>query len=552
MSIREGKEMRYTYYLLNSNVLFRQIFLGLCIAMCMAGCGIGSGGDGSEDDAPVNGADSTTGLQWIEGVFDPASTFEAKCESPRNGIDLATGSYYADMQGTALHEKYWQRSWSQNVYLWYDEIIDRNPIDYSLLEYFDLLKTEELLSSGEKKDKYHYTYPTEEYQEMMQSGITFGYGVTWIILRSTPPRDVRVAFTEEDTTATNPPANLSRGARVLNIDDVDVVNAAGQENVDILNAALFPESDSETHSFTVQDLGSDTPRTFSLQSGSFVSTPVQFVQTITTLTGYVGYMLFKSHNAIAEGQLIEAVEYLSSEGITDLVLDLRYNSGGLLLLASQLAYMVAGREATYNQVFYSQKFNDKHSFINPFSGTPIEPMPFIDITWGYSTTEGQPLPTLDLNRLFVLTTANTCSASEALINGLRGVGLDVIQIGTTTCGKPYGMYAQDNCGTTYLTISFAGENAQGFGEYPDGFSPGDDGGADETTFPGCRVADDFNHLFGDPEEAMLATALFYRENGYCPEQNQLRDTLSGASNDPVSYNEGDIRIPPPFQNAIME
>ena len=67
------------------------------------------------------------------------------------------------------------------------------------------------------------------------------------------------------------------------------------------------------------------------------------------------------------------------------------------------------------------------------------------------------MPALDLERVFVLTTASTCSASEAIINSLRGINVEVIQIGSTTCGKPYGFYPQDNCGTTYFTIQFAGE-----------------------------------------------------------------------------------------------
>ncbi len=533
------------FFKMNSLYL-KQMIVGFCMIMGIAGCGIGS------DAGSDNGSDPAADLPWIEGVFYPADTFEAKCEVPRTGIDPDTGTSYPDSQGTALYEKHWQRSYSHDVYLWYDEIIDRDPANYGVLEYFDLLKTEAILPSGEPKDKYHYTYPTEEYQEMMQSGITFGYGVTWVILKNSPPRDVRVAFAEDNTTATNPPANLSRGARVLSVDGIDVANADGQENVDRLNAGFFPESAGENHSFTVRDIGSDTSRTFTMQSGSFVSTPVQFVRTIPTWTGNVGYMLFKNHNAIAEEQLIAAIEKLESEGITDLVLDLRYNGGGLLLLAGQLAYMIAGSEATWGQTFYLQQFNDKHPTTNPFSGTPIEPMPFIDVTWGFSTIEGQPLPTLNLYRLFVLTTGNTCSASEALINGLIGIGIEVIQIGKTTCGKPYGMYAIDNCGTTYLTISFTGENSQGFGEYAEGFSPGEDGGAMETTLPGCLVEDDFDHAFGDTEEALLGTALYYRRYGYCPEQSQSYDTSSKGLTDPSAYQEGYIHIPAPLQNAIME
>ncbi len=94
--------------------------------------------------------------------------------------------------------------------------------------------------------------------------------------------------------------------------------------------------------------------------------------------------------------------------------------------------------------------------------------------------------------MFVLTGNGTCSASEAIINGLRGVDVQVIQIGATTCGKPYGFYPQDNCGTTYFSIEFKGVNAKGFGDCADGFSPATPARL-PAQLPGCSVADDFTH-----------------------------------------------------------
>jgi hypothetical protein len=117
--------------------------------------------------------------------------------------------------------------------------------------------------------------------------------------------------------------------------------------------------------------------------------------------------------------------------------------------------------------------------------------------------------------VFVLTGPETCSASEAVINGLRGVNVQVIQIGSTTCGKPYGFYPQDNCGTTYFSIEFQGDNAQGFGDYPDGFSPQNSAALTSAVLPGCSVADDFSHQLGDPAEGRLSEALDYRAGGSC-------------------------------------
>jgi len=89
-------------------------------------------------------------------------------------------------------------------------------------------------------------------------------------------------------------------------------------------------------------------------------------------------------------------------------------------------------------------------------------MPFTNQFVGFAdnpaTVPGSALPTLNLSRVFVLTTSSTCSASEAIINGLRGADIEVIQIGSGTCGKPYGFYPTDNCATTYFTIQFSGIN----------------------------------------------------------------------------------------------
>ena len=102
------------------------------------------------------------------------------------------------------------------------------------------------------------------------------------------------------------------------------------------------------------------------------------------------------------------------------------------------------------------------------------------------------------------------------MNSLDGIGVEVVQIGSTTCGKPYGFYPRDNCGTTYFTIQFRGVNADNFGDYTDGFSPLNTQINAGTLLPGCSVADDFTAALGDETEARLAAALNFRETLSCP------------------------------------
>jgi carboxyl-terminal processing protease len=174
--------------------------------------------------------------------------------------------------------------------------------------------------------------------------------------------------------------------------------------------------------------------------------------------------------------------------------------------------MIAGPGQTAGETFELQQFNNQYPTTNPVTAEPITPTLFHTTTQGFSTTAGQPLPTLDMTRVAVITGQDTCSASESIINSLQGVGFTVYQIGATTCGKPYGFYPQDNCGTTYFSIEFQGVNARGFGGYGDGFSPANTTPAVGVAVPGCSVADDFGHALGDPGESRLATALAYLAN----------------------------------------
>jgi hypothetical protein len=273
----------------------------------------------------------------------------------------------------------------------------------------------------------------------------------------------------------------------------------------------------ESHTFSVLDAGAAAPRTITLVSANVTETPVQNVHTLMAPNGsLVGYMLFNDHVGTAESELIAAFSQLKSAGVHDLVLDIRYNGGGYLDIASEVAFMVAGPGPTTGQTFELAQFNSKHPSVNPVTGATLTPVDFHATTQGFSTTAGQALPTLNLTRVFLLTTANTCSASEAIINGLRGVNVEVIQIGSTTCGKPYGFYPADNCGVTYFSIQFQGINAQSFGNYPDGFTPQNTLATEGVLLPGCSVADDYTHQLGDTAEGMLASALSYQSNGACP------------------------------------
>jgi len=487
----------------------------------LTACG-GGGGSSSSPESTVpppaaapapapSPAPAPGGSAFMPGEFAPSENFKDMCAAPR------TGSNFRDSQGTTLDENQWLRSLHNEIYLWYDEITDLDPADYTTPEYFGLLRTMATTPSGADRDQFHFTIPTDEFLALSQSGITVGYGAEIALLRATPPREIVVAFTEANTPATSASVNLQRGARILEVDGRDAVNGNTQADVDVLNAGLFPSAAGETHEFVVEDRATGAVRTITMAAQETVTDPVQNVKVIDSANGPVGYLTFNTHIDTAEEELFNAVSTLESAGVTELVLDLRYNGGGLLVIANQLAAMVAGPAAASGRIFEELQFNDKHTDFDPITGARLAPDLFMQTTFGRgNSAAGRVLPALNLSRVFVLSGPSTCSASESIINGLRGIDIEVVLIGETTCGKPYGFYPLDNCGTTYFTVQFRGANDKNFGDYADGFSPANLASTAGVSIPGCAVADDFSKPLGDPEEARLAAALGFMQDGSCP------------------------------------
>jgi carboxyl-terminal processing protease len=472
---------------------------GAAVLAALAGCGGGGSGGSSVSALPAtanNGAGTTSPAPISSGNSALlAASLAARCAAPRYGIDPSTGAAFPDRPASLEAEKAWVRAWIDQTYLWYAEVPPFAAAGYATpVAYFNVLKTPLPTASGRAKDRFHFSENTAAYQAASRSGVALGYGFAAAVLNALPPRDVRIAYTEPGSPAVA--AGVARGQHVVEIDGIDV---KASSNVAGLNAALLPQSAGEVHSFRLQ-APDGSEQLVSLAAASIRSTPVQSVKTIATPSGPVGYLLFNDHTASAEAQLIAAINQLQAAAVGALVLDMRYNGGGLLDVASELAYMVGPAAASADNTFERLVFNDR----NPFALNATQAsLRFHDRSLGFSAPAGQPLPKLGLPRISVLTGPDTCSASESVVNSLRGIGATVDLIGAATCGKPYGFYPQDNCGTTYFSIQFQGVNQQGFGDYGDGFAPT------------CAVADDFDHALGDPAEARLAAALNYRASGAC-------------------------------------
>jgi C-terminal processing protease CtpA/Prc len=448
----------------------------------------------------------------------------------------ANNPYRADATGPTITasltvEKSWVRDYVDTNYLWYNEVPNVNAADpafsvdtqagfYSSIDnYFEALKTTSRTPSNKPTDQFSFTYPTRLWDQLINSGSTAGWGIEWHFdtFTNTSITGVKVAFVHLNSPAAN--ADFRRGDALTSVGGL-TASANTANEVNALLARLYPPS-GVLYQFAFDRGGSTV-------SAPLTSTNVALTSidhTVFTINGAkVGYLLFNDHVLTAERPMIDAFKDLAQQGVVDLVLDLRYNGGGYLFLASELAYMVTGPARANNKVFESTVFNNKQQNRNDATGfLTLGCIPDAN----FNCTTNEDLPTLGLPRVYVLTSANTCSASEAIINGLRGVDVDVRLIGSTTCGKPYGFFGQSNCGITYFPIEFKGVNNKGYGDYADGFVPSATGNT-ANLVTGCSASDDLTHALGDPTEGQLAAALYHRLNSTCPPQAMSRQAPLSA------------------------
>jgi C-terminal processing protease CtpA/Prc len=184
--------------------------------------------------------------------------------------------------------------------------------------------------------------------------------------------------------------------------------------------------------------------------------------------------MYNGFYAEYDTQLNDAFGTLKSQGVTDLVLDLRYNSGGSVLTATRLASMITGQYT--GQVFAKQKWNDK---INEYFESSDPEALKNNFTDKIGSTA---INSLKLSKIYILTTKSSASASELVINGLKPY-MDVVQIGDVTTGKNVGSitlydsptFGKDNRNPNHRyamqPIVLKIVNAAGFGDYFNGLTP---------------------------------------------------------------------------------
>lgn len=404
---------------------------------------------------------------------------------------------------------HWIEDQMQDVYLWYNEMpqLDEQYYFYQPDEFFP-----ELLST---QDRFSYIKMLDEAltasidSRLMHINATATYGIDYCITNdptgSTTRRFARVLIVLPDSPAAQ--AGIKRGDWITHLNGREVTTDNSHlletgNGLTLVTRELTTETvDTET-GLTEQIIWASEQNTIELTAATHVeNSPYYYKDRISTAQGEVGYLVY---NEFATGmteddptdnvylqEMKEIAAYFS--GVDRLILDLRYNNGGYLQCAQELAFILAPHEALGKE-FVHLEFNDKHS----------------DQNQTFTLTSLVESTNLDLQELYILTGAYTASASEAIINGLRPYFGDRLKvIGTTTIGKNV---AASQYNTPYNFIMFpitaTVHNCEGFSDYADGLAP--DYEINELNyFPWYDL--------GDPTEILLRNTISLIENGYAPD-----------------------------------
>ena len=433
----------------------------IVLAALLAGCGGGGGGSG-------------TVIQPGASTSSPTPTASACTLRARQDWILAT-----------------MREW----YLFPETLpTSLDPSGYGTADaYLDALTA---TARAQGRDRY-FTYLTSIAEETAYytSGSSAGFGFR---LTSDGSSTLTVAESFEGGNALQ--AGIDRGTQILAIgtsssDLRDVSTLFSTQGAAGVQAALGPDTNGTTRVLRVRDPNGNV-RTVTLAKSDFALTPVSSRYGAQILTdpnggGRVGYVNLRTFIDTADPALRSAFATFKAQGIDKVIVDLRYNGGGLVSIAVLFGNLLGGARTTTDVFAYTsfrpeKSANDK---VDRFAPQPESLAPA---------------------RIAFIGTRSTASASELVINGmipyLRGnLGL----IGTNTYGKPVGQIAVDKseCDDRLRVIAFATQNANRQGSYFNGLA--------SNVEASCAASDDLSLPIGDVREASVKAALDFVAGRSC-------------------------------------
>lgn len=357
-----------------------------------------------------------------------------------------------------------------NYYYWYQQLpANVNPASFTSPEaYLEAVRYRPI------DNTYSYITSAASNEAFYSDSQFIGYGLS----TQSTATDLRLLQVFDASPALE--AGLERGDRITQVN--------GQSVAAMVAAGTIGGA------FGAAEVGVATDIVFEKPSGErrqarmvkrLVTIPTVSLTRVVEVNGArVGYLFFRNFVRPSEAALNDAFAAMKAAGATELVLDLRYNGGGLVDIAVHLSSLIGGAR-TSGQVLLNYVHNDR---VGP--------------SLNKTTRFANPEQALNLSRLIVITTRSSASASELVINALRPY-LPVAVIGDTTYGKPVGQYGFTFCDKVLAPVSFSIKNANNEGDYFDGIAPT------------CVAGDDITHQLGDTAEGSFAEALTYVRTGAC-------------------------------------
>jgi carboxyl-terminal processing protease len=352
----------------------------------------------------------------------------------------------------------------QDIYLWYDQLPQIDPENYSNpYEFIQALRYKPL-------DKWSFAMPRDEYNAYFVQGEMVGHG---FVLSSDEDNNVRIALIYPSTQAYQ--KGVRRGWIVNRINGSVVTNTNISGLIGKSEAGINNRIEFITHEGATVEI--------SLTKEVIQLNPVVYSSVIDFGGKRVGYLVFQDFIAVANREIDSIFNFFKQEGINDLIVDLRYNGGGSVDVAVYLSSWLTGNENA-NRNLVNFQHNNKNTDLDTSYNIPLN------------------TGSLDLDKIVFIGTRGTASASELIINGMEPF-MDVTLVGTPTDGKPVGMYALvfRNYNYAVFPVSFKYTNALGEGDFYEGLNPD------------ILANDDVTKDFGDPNEGMLGTALNFITGG---------------------------------------
>ena len=384
----------------------------------------------------------------------------------------------------------WALSVLQEWYL-FPELLDTsvNKANFNDLQsYLDALVAP---ARAQNKDRF-FTYITsiEEENELINSGSNAGFGFRLIYDVS----NNRVYLAEVFESGPAFPAGFDRGTEILQIGSSSVASLMAAGGPQAVSDALGPSDPGIARSFRIRSVDG-TERTVSVTKQEFGLDPISNRYGVKILddgaggkAGYINLRTFIVQNA--GPQLREAFAQFRQQGITNVILDLRYNGGGLVSVAELLGDLMA--DGLEGQVF---------------SRTLLRPSKAAENSTDVFSEQPEQIRAM---KLAVIGRGGTASASELVTNSMIPyLGENIALVGMNTYGKPVGQFAFDQsaCDDRLRAVTFKTVNANDQGEYFSGLA---------SVMPNtCRAGDDIFTQLGDPAEASVKVALDFLAGRTC-------------------------------------